>query len=134
MRLCGAQNLLHGRSLIPKWISSHIMVSNCTVLTNILICRHIWSSRKLAMMLLYLKVYTVRGSDIISHEQIKFQNCKALWKMSKAVHLIFMEVLTLIISSTSFSVIVCFTGEKNITSIFKMEHAVNKAAYLFITF
>lgn len=76
----------------------------------------------------------VRGSDVISHEQIKFQNCKALWKMSKTVHLIFMEVLTLIISSTSFSVIVCFTGEKNITSIFKMEHAVNKAVYLFITF
>lgn len=87
-RVCGAKNLLH-RSLILKWISSHIMVSNHTVLTNTLISRHIWSSRKLAMMLLYLKVYRVRGSDVIFHKQIKFQNCKALWKMSKAVHLIF---------------------------------------------
>lgn len=39
------------------------------------------------MMLVYLKVYTVRGSDIIIHEQIKFQNCKAVQKMLNAVHL-----------------------------------------------
>lgn len=65
------------------------MVYSYTALTNFFICRHIWSSTELAVMLLYLKVYMVRDLDVIIHEQIKFLNCKALWKMSKAVHLIF---------------------------------------------
>jgi len=44
------------------------MVYNHTGLTNFLICRHIWSSTALAVMLLYIKVYTARGLDVIIHE------------------------------------------------------------------